>query len=90
LFFIYWLLFVPKETLKWKNVLPWMIYPFIYCIYTLARGALVKFYPYPFIDVEVLGYATVFRNIAGLIVVFLIISLLLVAIGKYMTKRKTS
>ena len=80
-FILYWFIFVSKETLKW-NIFPWLIYPVIYCIYTLIRGAIFGFYPYPFIDVNVLGYNKVLINIAGMVFVFLVVSLLLVGIAK--------
>lgn len=82
LFILYWFLFVPKETLKWNNILPWLIYPFIYCIYSLLRGAISGFYPYPFINVNLLGYSKVILNIGSLIIVFLVLSVLLVGIAK--------
>jgi hypothetical protein len=83
---LYWLIFVPKSELQWKSILPWMIYPLIYLLYILTRGALSGFYPYPFIDVNDLGYSKVFRNDAGLIMAFMLLSLLFVAIGKLMSK----
>ncbi|MEP7143858.1 MAG: Pr6Pr family membrane protein [Ferruginibacter sp.] len=89
LFILYWFLFVPKKTLKWKNILSWMIYPAVYCIYSLVRGGIGGFYPYPFIDVGILGYNKVLFNVAGMIIVFLLLSIVLVGIGK-MTKRPHS
>jgi hypothetical protein len=83
---LYWLIFVPKAGLQWKSILPWMIYPVIYLVYVLTRGALSGFYPYPFIDVNGLGYFKVILNDGGLIIAFLLLSLLFVAIGKLMSK----
>jgi hypothetical protein len=83
---LYWLIFVPKAGLQWKSILPWVIYPVIYLVYVLTRGALSGFYPYPFIDVNGLGYFKVLLNDGGLIVAFLLLSLLFVAIGKLMSK----
>jgi hypothetical protein len=83
---LYWLIFVSKSELQWKSILLWMIYPLIYLMYILTRGALSGFYPYPFIDVNDLGYSKVFLNDAGLIIAFLLLSLLFVAIGKLMRK----
>lgn len=82
LFILYWFLFVSKQTLKWKNILSWLIYPVIYCIYSILRGRISGFYPYPFIDVNLLGYNKVFLNIGGMVILFLVISLLLVGIAK--------
>ncbi len=87
LFFIYWLLFVAKNQLQWKNVLPWLLYPLVYIIYIFIRGAFAGFYPYPFINMGQLGLKQTLINAAGITIVFLIISLLLVAIGKMMNRK---
>jgi len=39
--------------------------------YTFAHGAVTDWYPYPFVDVTVLGYVTMLRNGVGLIVLLL-------------------
>lgn len=82
LFFLYWLLFVQKEGLKWKNVLFWLLYPLVYIVFILFRGVLSGFYPYPFIDVSTIGYIQVLLNSIGLCVAFLLVSLILVTIAK--------
>ncbi len=81
-FILYWCLFVPKQTLQWKNILPWLIYPALYCIYALIRGAISGFYPYPFIDVDALGYTKVIYNIAGMLMAFIVIAIILIGIAK--------
>jgi len=86
LFILYWLFFAPKKTLQWKSIFPWLIFPFVYCVYSLIRGAIAGFYPYPFIDVNLLGYGRVFLNIGGMILVFLCMSLLLVSIAKLLNR----
>jgi hypothetical protein len=83
---LYWLIFVPKTALPWKSTLPWLIYPVVYFLYVSARGLLSGFYPYPFIDVNNLGFVKVLLNDGGLILAFLLLSLLFVAIGKWMRK----
>jgi hypothetical protein len=87
LFILYWLIFVIKNELQWKNILPWIIYPVVYLLYALFRGALSGFYPYPFIDVNAIGYTKVFINATGLITGFLLLSLLFVAVGKLMSRK---
>jgi hypothetical protein len=47
-----------------------LIAPLAYGVYTLARGPLVDWYPYPFIDVSKLGYPLAFRNIGEFVVYF--------------------
>ncbi len=86
LFLLYWIVSVPKSELKWKDVLVWLIYPLIYVLYILLRGAMSGFYPYPFINVIDLGYNNVAINICLIASAFLFLSLLLVAIAKSLTK----
>lgn len=85
---IYWLLFAGKNKLEWKHVLTWLIYPFAYIIYILIRGSASGFYPYPFINTTELGLNKVLVNSAGIAAVFALISLILVAIGKSLTKKQ--
>ena len=86
-FIIFWVKFVPKQNIEWKNVLPWTIYPIVYLGYTLLRGPSAQWYPYPFIDVITLGYNNVLINSTMVTAVFIIISLLFIGIAKMMSKR---
>jgi len=85
LFILYWIFCASKLNLKW-NIGLWLVYPIIYAVYVIIRGTLTGQYPYPFMDVAKLGYAKVFLNIGGLVIVFLGFSLLLVALGKLLAK----
>jgi hypothetical protein len=80
LYLIDWLAFVPKGTLTPKSVPAWLAFPVAYAAYQLIQGAGSDDYPYPFLDVGKLGYDRVLINIAGLIVVFAGLGLILVAI----------
>ncbi|MCW3093277.1 MAG: hypothetical protein JWP81_4346 [Ferruginibacter sp.] len=60
----------------------------MYCLYILIRGAVAGFYPYPFIDVNSLGYNQVFLNICGMVIVFLVVSFVLIAIARIASKKK--
>ncbi len=86
LFLIYWLVFVGKNQLKWRNILPWLIYPFAYIVFVLIRGSASGFYPYPFINTMHLGLNKVLVNSVGIALVFIIVSLAFVAYGKAMNK----
>jgi hypothetical protein len=83
---IFWLVFVPIEELKWKSAIPWLVYPFLYVIYALIQGAVTKFYPYPFIDVNELGYTKALINTGGILLVIFSLSLALIGTGKLMRK----
>jgi hypothetical protein len=60
----------------------------VYFAYSLWRGHLLAVYPYPFIDVERLGYPQVFVNAGGLLVGFVVIALLLMGIDRQIGRRR--
>jgi hypothetical protein len=88
-FVIFWLLYVPKQNISWKNIFPWMIYPLVYLTYTLIRGTFSQWYPYPFVDVIQLGYNKVISNSAMVCVLFVFFATLFVGIAKWISRSKT-
>ncbi len=84
----YWFLVVKKSTLSYKTALYWTIYPIAYTAYSLIRGAVVDSYPYPFIDVTLLGYAKVFINSIGIAVLFLALFYAFIAIGNRLAQKQ--
>ena len=83
---IFWWIYVRSKALKWKDAYPWLIYPLVYIFIILIRGAASGYYPYPFIDVNIIGYTKVFVNSGIFAVCFLGISLLFIAIGRISKK----
>ncbi|MGN6494975.1 MAG: Pr6Pr family membrane protein [Agriterribacter sp.] len=81
-FFVYWLVYVPKASLSWKNIFPWLIFPACYLVVVLVRGAYTNYYPYPFLEVNVLGYPKVFVSAAFIMAAFILFSGLLIWIGR--------
>lgn len=78
----FWCKYVNPNKLRWKDAFPWLIYPLVYIFLVLIRGAISGFYPYPFIDVNTIGYERVFINSGILAVCFLLFSFLFIAIGR--------
>jgi len=74
LFVVYWWCCVRKGTLRWWDGLPWAIYPVVYFAYVLLRGHLIGVYPYPFFDVDKLGYPQVFINAGQILLGVLLVS----------------
>ncbi len=79
---VFWIFFVPKSGLRWKNTLSWAIYPMIYLAWILIRGAVSGRYPYPFVDVERFGYSQVLLNSVVLLIIFQVVSFVVVALAK--------
>jgi hypothetical protein len=84
LYLTYWVIFVRKSSLLWKDALWWLAYPAAYFAYTLLRGAASGWYPYRFLDANALGYSRVSGNAVLLLAAFLGTGLLFVAIGRWM------
>lgn len=79
---VYWVVFVPKSNLAWKQPFIWLIYPLIYLLYAIIRGAVTGHYPYPFIDVSQIGFSKMLVNTTIMMIAFISIGFLLVAIDK--------
>ena len=50
-----WIIDPPSQALTFRNALSWLIYPLAWLAYTMIRGVLVGWYPYPFLNPEVMG-----------------------------------
>jgi hypothetical protein len=87
---LYWLLFAPRAGLRWKSAIGWLVYPAVYLVYVLARGAVSGLYPYPFVDVNALGYGGVLARAAIFLLVFLGMGLLVVALGRWTPGRSSA
>jgi hypothetical protein len=88
LYLLHWWLAVPKRGLRWSQVVAWQSYPAGYFAYVLLRGAVNGWYPYPFLDVNTLGYLQVVINALGVLVAFVAVALLLVALGRWQARRQ--
>ena len=82
-YLLFWILCVKKNDLKWRDILPWLIYPFVYLVYVLIRGAISGIYPYPFIDVTHIGYPRALINSVAVTGVILLLSLFFVWISRF-------
>jgi hypothetical protein len=82
LFVLYWAFFVRKQSLQWRHPLWWLLYPAIYLVYVLIRGALMHVYPYYFIDATQLSWQQMMLNISVLLAVFAGLGFLLVGINR--------
>ena len=73
--------------LRVSHIGVWMLYPVLYFAYILLRGHLLGVYPYPFIDVEKLGYGQAFINAGGILAGFVAVALAVVAVDRYRGQR---
>ncbi|ADL01098.1 Pr6Pr family membrane protein [Brevundimonas subvibrioides] len=81
---VFWLLFAPKGALRWHDPVIWAVYPVAYFVYALARGASDGKYPYPFMDIPVVGLPSALATVAIILILYLAAGLLLVGLGRWM------
>lgn len=85
-----WLIAPPRDRIERRSTLLWLIFPLVYCAYSLIRGPLVDFYPYPFIDPRLDGgYGKVVISVVGLTVAFGLLALLIAWVGNRMSEQRS-
>ena len=78
-----WLLDPPRLRLRTRDVLWCLPFPSAYLAWSLGRGALVQWYPYPFLNpAQPGGYGTVALYGAGIALTFVLAALLLFAVAR--------
>jgi len=83
-----WLIAPSRERLSRRTSLLWLAFPLLYCAYSLIRGPLVDFYPYPFLDPRLDGgYGRVAIFIVILAVAFALLALLVAWVGNRLPAR---
>lgn len=83
-----WVLNPPTKEIKWKHAVSWLLFPLLYVIYSLIRGALINWYPYPFLDPRIDGYGRGFLYSVGIAIVIGFICVLVKALGNRALKFK--
>lgn len=81
-----WLLAPPRRGFAVARGLWWLIFPAAYLAYTLIRGAIVDWYPYPFLDPRPRGYPHVITMSVGIAIAFGVAAL---AVGWAGSRRAT-
>jgi hypothetical protein len=66
-----WLVYGPRRHTSRRILWLTAVFPVAWCIFTLTRGAIVGWYPYPFVDVDALGLGTVLVNCVWIAVLYL-------------------
>jgi hypothetical protein len=81
-----WLVRPEKTARPWV----WLTFPLAYLVYTLVRGPIVNWYPYPFIDPRVHGYAAVAVNCLVVAVVFVALAYAVSWVGTKLAQRSVA
>ncbi|MGW4649913.1 Pr6Pr family membrane protein [Kitasatospora sp. NPDC004289] len=86
-----WLAAPPRRPIEYHRALRWLLFPLLYLPYTLIRGRITDWYPYPFLDPgRHGGYARVAVASAMITVAFLGVGAVLVWAGNRLGARRKS
>lgn len=81
-----WLIAPPARHLLRSRALYWLVFPLAYLAYSLIRGPIAQWYPYPFLDPRTRGYAHVAIMSVVVTLVFLLFTVLIVAVGNWLRR----
>lgn len=84
----YWYLNIKNSVPTIKSLIIWLLYPIFFLLFVLVRGHFSGFYPYPFLNVDNIGYQQTFINIGIIFGVALIVMGTLFLIKKTFTKKQ--
>jgi hypothetical protein len=84
-----WLAWPPRRPLPFRVTFLWMIFPAVYVVYSLIRGAITGFYPYPFFNpAHSGGYGGVALYCLVMLVAFFILAVLIRLVGNAQKRSK--
>jgi hypothetical protein len=86
---LFWLLFAPKGALKWRDPLLWALYPLAYFAYALLRGALDGKYPYPFMDIPKVGWASALTTVSIILIAYLLVGSVFVWLSRLLDRSQS-
>ncbi|HEX7309198.1 Pr6Pr family membrane protein [Lentzea sp.] len=81
-----WLVAPGRTTRPWT----WLAFPLAYITYTLARGPIADWYPYPFVDPRGQGYGQVLVNCLVVAVIIVALSYVVSWVGTKLAQRRSA
>lgn len=78
---VIWLIAPPRRPLPYKALGAMLLVPAAYLAYSLIRGALTRWYPYPFLNPANGGFGAVAATCVGIGITFVVVTALLIAAG---------
>jgi hypothetical protein len=67
----FWVWLIPKRRLGWRHAFGWLIFPLVFAVASIVRGAISHEYTYVFLDADRIGYIRVCLMVALLSVAIL-------------------
>ncbi len=84
----FWIAFAPRGHPRPADIPALLVFPVIYAAYSLVRGPLVHWYPYPFLDLDRNGIGQVTVNVVFLLVGLSLLAAMLIALDRILASRR--
>lgn len=86
-YILFWYFKFSKQTINYKSIFGWLLFPMIYIIIVMIRGYFSNYYPYPFLNVSDLGIEKVLYNAIYMTLFFVIVSYFFYQINNFKVRR---
>ena len=83
-----WVIDPPAHEVSTRGSVAWIGYPLLWLAYTMIRGTIAGWYPYPFLDPGNGGYGTVALYVVGIFVFGLVVATILRLVGNALRTRR--
>jgi hypothetical protein len=83
-----WLIDPPRMRITRTKAWRWLIFPAVYFSYTLIRGAITGWYPYPFLNVATKGYGQVLADGVGILIGMTVVGSATLLLGNALRVRR--
>ncbi len=85
-----WLIDRPAKAIPTRVAMIWLVFPLAYVVYSLIRGSVVGWYPYPFLNVAVHGYSYVAIVSIILAICMAVLAWLIARLGRFSATKATN
>ena len=83
-----WLIDPPRQRIPFRTSLRWTTFPLLWAAYTLVRGAIVDWYPYPFLDPANSGYGSVALYVVAILIFGIVLCAVIAWVGNTVGARR--
>jgi hypothetical protein len=82
-----WAVVGPRGRVGPRDVGLSLLWPVAWTAYTIVRGVVVDWYPYPFLDLDELGWGRVVANVVGIAVLFVLVGFVVIGADRLLQRR---
>ena len=82
-----WIMDPPSRRISFRRALVWLVFPLGYLVYSLVRGPIAGWYPYPFLDPSIGGYGQIVVTSILILIVGIVLAWIVSRVGTKVTKK---